>query len=356
MKLADPMKIEEQSADALRSILAEVPAAERLEVSLAKRNDEIDLVAQLEVFGERHTLVAEVKSNAQPRHVRAALLHLQDYVRRQPETVVPVLIAPYLSVEAQDLCRQYNVAYLDLEGNARFAFGTFFISRQVASKPTAERRELRSLFKPKSAQVLRRLLREPTHPWRVAELAEAAGVSLGLVSNVRSGLLDREWAERSEQGIFLSDPDALLDAWREEYEPPPHKRIGFYTTLHGALFDEAIRTLHPQPDGKVTAAMASFTAAMWLAPYGRTGTHYFYADSQGMEKLRSTLKLSPSNKGENVIVYLLDDQGLLDDTVEPAPGVICTSPVQTYLDLSKSGERGREAADFLRQEKLKWSK
>lgn len=356
MKSVDPVKIEHQSAEALRRILAEIPAIDRLEVRHAKRNDQIDFIAQVEVFGKRHTLVAEVKSNGQPRHVRAALLQLQEYVRRQAEPVTPVFIAPYLSAEAQDLCRDYNVAYLDLEGNARLAFGTFFISRQVASKPVVERRELRSLFKPKSAQVLRQMLRAPKHPWRVAELAEAAGVSLGLVSNVRSGLLDREWAERSEEGIFLSDPDALLDAWSEEYEPPPHKRIGFYTTLHGSSFDQAIRMRPPMPDGRVLTAMASFSAAQWLAPYGRTGTHYFYSDQQGLEELRSALKLSPSSKGENVVVNVLDDPGLLLDTVEPASGVICTSPVQTYLDLLKAGERGREAADFLRREKLKWTK
>jgi hypothetical protein len=29
--------------------------------------------------------------------------------------------------------------------------------------------------------------------------------------------------------------------------------------------------------------------------------------------------------------------------------------VQTYLDLAASGERGREAAEFLRRERLQWS-
>ena len=42
------------------------------------------------------------------------------------------------------------------------------------------------------------------------------------------------------------------------------------------------------------------------------------------------------------------------DTVEPAPGAVCTSPVQTYLDLSIAGERGAEAAAYLRQQKLSW--
>ncbi len=355
MKQAILVKIEQQAADALRRILEEVPAVEHLEVrNVGQEGDRaVDLIAHVDFFGRRHTLVAEVKSSGQPRHVRAALLQLKEYAQRQPEPVTPVFIAPYLSAEAQALCREYDVAFIDLEGNARLAFSTFFVSRQVASKPVPERRELRSLFKPKSARVLRRMLREPGRAWRVAELAEAAAVSLGHVSNVRTSLLDREWAQLSGDGVFLSDPDALLDTWRDAYEPPIGKRLGFYTTLHGASFEVAMRKL-PAPTGNGHTALASFSAAQWLAPYGRTGTHYFYADEAGLEHLHSTLGLSPASKGENVVVTVLEEPGLFLDTVEPAPGVACTSPVQTYLDLSKAGERGREAADHLRQERLQW--
>lgn len=88
--------------------------------------------------------------------------------------------------------------------------------------------------------------------------------------------------------------------------------------------------------------------------FGRTGTHYFYADAEGLEILRTSLKLSCASKGENVVVIVLDDPGLFRDTVQPVSGVVCTSPVQTYLDLAASGERGQEAADHLRQERLQW--
>ncbi|WP_404826365.1 hypothetical protein [Diaphorobacter aerolatus] len=66
------------------------------------------------------------------------------------------------------------------------------------------------------------------------------------------------------------------------------------------------------------------------------------------------MKLSSTSKGENVVVTVLDEPGLFQDTVQPAPGVVCTSPVQTYLDLAAAGERGQEAADHLRQERLQW--
>lgn len=342
--------------ETLRVLLEQVPAIKLLTDDHAALGADcgIDIVAPVEVSGRRHTLVCEVKASGQPRHVRPALLHLRDFVARQAQDATPIFIAPYLSSEAQALCREQEVGFLDFEGNARLAFGTVFIERQVASKPVAERRELRSLFKPKSAQVLRLMLRNPRRAWRVAELAQAAGVSLGHVSNVRTGLRDREWAQVSGEGLYLSEPDALLDGWRDAYEPPAGRRMSFYTTLHGGAFEEAARRILHSHREKGLAAFASFSAAHWLAPYGRTGTQYFYADDAGLEQAQSVLQLSSISKGENVVVTVLKDLGMFLDVVEPAPGVICTSPVQTYLDLAVAGERGREAADHLRQQSLTW--
>jgi hypothetical protein len=313
-------------------------------------------VAHVEVSTRGHALVCEVKSSGQPRHVRTALLQLRDYVPHHEPGSTPVFVAPYLSPGAQALCRDYAVSFLDLEGNVRLLFDGIFIERLVASKPVVERRELKSLFTPKSAQVLRVMLRDPSRAWRVTELAKTADVSLGHVSNVRAGLLDREWAQVSDAGMFLSDPDALLDAWRDTYESPAGKRMSFYTTLHGSAFEEATRQVLRSGRNTGQAALASFSAAHWLAPYGRTGTQYFYADDANLEHLYTALKLSSAAKGENVVVTVLKDTGLFHDTVEPAPGVICTSPIQTYLDLAAAGERGREAADRLRREKLRWPK
>lgn len=350
--------LEGQATQALRLLLEQVPAIRLLDIQheVSGPTGDADIVARINVSGRRHVLVCEVKTTGQPRHVRMALLQLRNYMAHHAQDATPVFIAPYLSSDAQALCREQGVGFLDLEGNARLVFDSVFIERQVASKPVADRRELRSLFKPKSAQVLRVMLRNPRQAWRVTDLAQAAAVSLGHVSNVRVGLLDREWAQVSEEGLFLSEPDALLDAWRDAYEPPVAKRLAFYTTLHGSAFEEAARRVLRSGGEASPAAFASFSAAHWLAPYGRTGTQYFYADEAGLERLQSALKLSASSKGENVVVSLLKDPGLLRDTEEPAPGAICTSPVQTYLDLANAGERGREAADHLRQERLTWPK
>jgi hypothetical protein len=357
LKLDESMKeLENRAADALGELIGQVPAirVENIEVEARAPNREIDILARINVSDRPRMLVCEVKANGQPRHVRAGLLQLRNYIEHLGPDAVPIFIAPYLSPEAQALCKENKVGFLDLVGNARLVFDGVFIERRVPNRPSVERRELRSLFKPKSAQVLRVMLLDAKRAWRVTELAEVAGVSLGHVSNVRSGLLDREWAQVSERGLFLSEPDALLNAWRDEYEAPVGRRIGFYTTLHGSAFEGAARHALEARSEKGKAAFASFSAAHWLAPYGRTGTQYFYADNAGLERLKEHLKLALSPKGENVVITLPKDDGLFRDTVEPAAGAVCTAVIQTYLDLWAAGERGQEAAEHLRQVRLSW--
>ncbi|MBB3397924.1 MULTISPECIES: hypothetical protein [unclassified Rhizobium] len=41
-------------------------------------------------------------------------------------------------------------------------------------------------------------------------------------------LVDREWAEITGEGLRLSQPDELLDAWRDAHEAPSGERLAFY--------------------------------------------------------------------------------------------------------------------------------
>jgi hypothetical protein len=347
--------LEVRAAEAMQALLERVPAIRIEKVEEISPPDRgADFFAELTIDGRRHVLVFEVKSVGQPRHVRAGLFQLRKGADQFDPPATPVFIAPYLSPDAQALCLEFDVGFLDLVGNAHIAFDSVYIERHVDAKPPAVQRGLKSIFKPKSAQILRVLLRDPHRAWRVADLSQEAGVSLGHVSNVRADLVDREWAEITDEGLRLSQPDVLLDAWRDVYEPPAGERLSFYTTLHGQTFDAATRKALRAEEDSPNAVLASFSAAHWLAPYGRVSTQYFYADSAGLEGLRDALKLSPARSGANVVVTIPKDRGLLNDFVTPAPDVLCTSPVQTYLDLASAGERGTEAADHLRREILTW--
>jgi hypothetical protein len=349
-------QVESHAAEVLEKLLREIPALKlkSIQIGSKARDSGIDIMMRAEVSGEPHLLVCEVKQSGQPRYARDAVMSLRHYITEHGKPATPIFIAPYVSPETREFCRQNGVSFLDFEGNARLSFGTVFIERVFPNKPAAERREFKSLFTPKSAQVLRIMVRDPKRIWRVSDLAKEAEVSLGHVSNVRTALLDREWAEVVPAGLHLTAPDGLLDAWRSAYEGPNAVQFRFYTVLHGTAFDAAVRELFVALPQKAHAALASFSAANWIAPYARTGTQYFYADKLALNCIEKTLRLSSASKGENVIVYLPKYQGVFLDLAEPAPGIRCTSPLQTYLDLSRNGERGKEAAEHLRRLKLTW--
>lgn len=365
LKALAPLKnLEIMAVEALRGILSHVDPihVDSVDREVSIDGKLVDIVADITAFGKRHRLVCEVKSSGQPRHVRGAILQLRDYFAhaRSSRNATPVLITTYLSAEAQAMCREAGVGFLDLEGNVRIVFDGIFIERSVSTKPSVRRRDLKSIFKPKSAQILRTMLRDPSREWRVADLAKAANVSFGHVSNVRTSLLDREWADLSDGGLYLRAPNKVLDAWRDAYEPPSGEKRLFYTILQGRQFDiSAKEAIHPNDHRDAHGAraiFASFSAARWLSPYARSNMQYFYADDAGLQLLEYGLKLKSASKGENVAITVTYDEGPFLDAVEPVPGVLCTSPVQTFLDLAAAGERGLEAAEHLRSEKLAWTR
>ena len=358
LKIGDSVKaLEQQGAAELERLLKRVPRlrVKSFKTHTMRHGTQFDLEARLDLDGQQHTLVVEIKANGQPRYAREAILQLKLIAAHSQPPATPVLIAPFLSPSTRELCTQEGVSYLDLAGNARLAFGSVYLEISTPHTPPAERREYRSLFKGRSAQVLRALLTYPNRYWKLSELSLASGVSIGHVSNVRSSLQDREWARRDEHGLSLTAPKALLDAWSSAYQRPALAERRFYTTLHGSMLEAAFRDFFATPPVPPTAALASFSAAHWIAPYGRTSTQYLYGDVSVIERLTSVLRLSAPAKGENVVLWIPNTTDVFFSSEAVHQGIRCTSALQTYLDLVQSGERGREAGDHLRRSCLPWT-
>ncbi len=358
VKPYDPIELELEAVARVVGLLNDVPALTvgdvAREADMPDRG--IDFRVDFEVGGSKHILLGEVKTSGSPRTARHAIDQLISYQSRQAAkhgTWDPALIfvAPYLSPQVRQICRDFEVNYCDLFGNARLVLPGLYIDREVAETPPAEKRDLKSLFKPKSARVLRYLLRPDQEPRRLSEIAEATQVSIGQVHKLKTALLERDWIEETPEGIVVRNPDQLLDAWRSDNAPSGTRR-GYYTTLHGSPLEEAVeaavRTARPH------AALAGRSAANWHAPWIVAGPVELHADRGGAETLVRALALEPAPKGPNVWITVLEDDGALMDAVEVRSGLRATSLVQTYLDLYRGGERDREAADHLRAQRLPW--
>lgn len=353
------------AVDAVRELLDDVPRLHARSVRLHSRTESdapMDARIEFEHGEHAYSLLIEVKSNGAPRFVRSAVYQLTGYLAyaRQPahatraRRLLPMLVSPYLSPQARSICKTHDVAYLDLVGNARLVFDDVYIDRAVPDTPKSETRVLRSIFMPKAASILRVLLRDPDRAWRVTDLARAANASLGHVSNVRRALLEREWAEKREDGLILAQPSALLRTWRENYRHPTGPRITGYTPFHGQQLSERLsRHLNSRPP-QPRAVYSLNSAAQWLAPFARTGTHTFYADEPGARMLKDRLQVTHAAMGANVLLCIPNDDGLFQDAVQPAPHILCASPIVTYLDLWNATDRDREAADHLASKCLPW--
>ena len=108
----------------LQELLLQIPdlKVKALEIESEARDSNIDIVARVEVAGQSHFLVCEVKRTGQPRQVRDAIYRLRNYIAHLGKPATPVFIAPYLSHASRELCLQNNISFLDFEGNARLAF------------------------------------------------------------------------------------------------------------------------------------------------------------------------------------------------------------------------------------------
>jgi len=120
-----------RAAEALKSVLSEVSTLKLKEIRRASTfsSRQTGFVVRVDVLGHPHTLACEVKANADPHQLRDVLRELQQSAAHITGDTTLVLIAPYLSPEAQALCKESHAGFLDLEGNARIAIGEVFIGK-----------------------------------------------------------------------------------------------------------------------------------------------------------------------------------------------------------------------------------
>ena len=133
-------EFEVRAAEALRELLEQVSAVKLKEMKSEPpaRGRAAEILVQIDVYGHSHTLACELNADTRPSKVRASLKKLRDCAAHLAGEATPVFIAPYLSPEAQAICKESHAGFLDLEGNARLSVGEVFIGkRSMRQQPAA---------------------------------------------------------------------------------------------------------------------------------------------------------------------------------------------------------------------------
>jgi hypothetical protein len=253
---------------------------------------------------------------------------------------VSVLIAPRLSREAQQLCRNASVGYIDLIGSIGIQTERVYIDISVEHDEPAPKRPILTPFEGKSERVVRKLLLEPGTVWHMRDLADRCGVSLGLASMVTSTLSDMGLLMKGRAGLTVMDADALLDTWSEQYDLRRSLLRTWRSERDPGLLQEELGSL-ALAAGEMHA-LTLWSGAQHLLPFDGAAPHLAVYWSGDQHSLAERLHLTPAHGRTMVFVFTPYDEGVFWEARRYRDGSVVAHPLQLYLDLA-SGDKNEVA-------------
>lgn len=294
----------------------------------------------------------EWKASGQASAVAMAIRSIRRFVEKSRRKFIPLVAVPFIGEVGQKMCEEAQVCWLDLSGNAHLAGPGLRVN--IEGKPNQFKRpgRPRSLFAPKSSRIARWLLIEPERAFSQRELAKASGLDEGFTSRIVRQLEEQRLVARDKNGaVKVADFDALLDAWREDYDFSKHHIVRGHIAARSS--DDVLRQLATQlKQSKVEHAATGLAGAWLLNQFAGFRLVVFYVGQMPSAVALNEMGFHEEQRGENVWLVVPNDEGVFHGAVEHA-GIRCVHPVQVYLDLKNHPERSAEAAEQLRQKILR---
>jgi len=308
--------------------------------------------ADLLVAAGDFNFVVELKTTGEAGAVAIAARSARQFAEHWKKKSIPLVAVPYMGELGQRLCEEADVCWLDLSGNAHLVAAGLRVT--IEGKPNQFKRpgRPRSVFAPKSARIVRRLLIEPESTFSQRALAKATGLDEGFTSRIVRHLEEQRLVARDAAGeLKVADYDALLDAWREAYDFSKHHIVRGHIAARSG--DEILRRVSDQlKRDKLEHAATGLAGAWLLNQFAGFRLVVFYVGQMPSAEARQEMGFHDEQKGENVWLVVPNDEGVFDGAAEPG-GIRCVHPVQLYMDLKDQPERSAEAAEQLRAKVLR---
>lgn len=336
----------------LRDRLAELLELPRSRARLRPHREAPEADAAIELGG--FAFVIEWRSSGDVAAVSRAVEQVRRHATASGGQAIPLVAVPFMGHVGRERCREADVGWLDLSGNAEiFAPG---LRVRIEGRPNRFKRPGRpsSAFAPKSSRIARWLLMHPNRSMTQREIARATDMDEGFTSRIVAGLEEDDLIVREPNGSLRAhDPDRLLDAWREDYDFSKHRILRGHLPARSG--DALLRHLADELGRQSIQYAATGLAAAWLlnrfAAF-RLVTLYF-AEAPDPDLLED-LGFREDERGANTWLVVPNDEGVFHGARE-LDGTHCVHPVQVYLDLHEHPERANEAAEHLRSEISRWS-
>ena len=122
---------ENEAIEALRETLKQISTIKVKEITqeTAENSREKTILGRIDIYGHEHLLECKLSLDCETSHVKRALRKLHG-PQMHAGAKIPVLITPSMSDEAQNMCRECGVGFLELKGNASLYLDEVFIVKR----------------------------------------------------------------------------------------------------------------------------------------------------------------------------------------------------------------------------------
>jgi hypothetical protein len=318
--------------------------------------------AELEatVAGKPVRILIEARKTLFPRDVRQALWQLRKFdteAKRKGRAEPPIwmLVSESISPGAQEILKQERVGYYDGASLFLPAPGAYLYIEKPPVR--AMQKAIGSLFSGRRAQVSHALLLHPREWFGGQELAQLAQVSAATASQVLTELERQDWVVSEGEGPNkkrrLQEPGMLLDHWIQQLSSmrPAVFRRFFVPQLMAEHLQHSVGRIFETR--AVSYAISFEAAAQRYAPYLSSISQVRARLSPGpaSEAALTELNARAVSEGANFAVIEATSPGDLLFR-QQLDGIWCASPIQVYIDLSRSDGRAKEMAQHLRRERI----
>jgi len=256
-----------------------------------------------------------------------------------------LMVAGETTVEARAILEEHGIGVIDSLGNAHLELpGLLFHLEGRRPQRRAGGPITPIRLRGKAGIAAQALLLQPDRAWKVQDLAQDAGVATGLAHRVLARL--------EEEGVVVAEGSgpqrvrrvtnraALLDLWAEEQLERPRRTLGQQLAINLGR-------------AGIDYALTGAAAANLVAPFvtALPVVEVWVAETAAPEALRAAA--DPVTEGQNVVFLQAKDDAPLAFR-EQRRDLWVANRFRLYADLRRDPRRGREQADHLREQVIRF--
>lgn len=265
---------------------------------------------------------------------------------------VPVVAASYLSPTVRDRLRAMSLSHVDTTGNLWLAAsepGVFILTQGATSDPWRGPGRPRGTLKGAPAARVVRALLDFSQPWKIRDLIEHSGASVGATYRVIEHLEREGLVARTDTSVItVPSWRALLEAWAHDYDFFRAGHVSTYLAPRGLPW-----LMHRLAEGDgIRYAVTGSLAVPPDAKYASPRAAMIYVESASAA--REAWDLRPTETGQNVLLCeavgaaaLQRARATNDPDLDAAGHVFLARPAQVAVDLMTAPGRGPEEAQAL---------